>query len=238
MNLPASSSLSNLLLSSVSTASQFRVLKEMRYVHLPFKASLYRADQTPPYAYLLNSGLASVVSTTASGISAEIGMIGREGLVGCLHILGPANDPADCFMQTDGAGWQIALGDLASLFEELPDLRKRILEFSQSYSCALSKIACCNRLHDVEPRLARWLIMAQSRLTSRDLPFTHDILGVVLGSSRPTLSLALHRLEKKGIVQSARGHISIQKPEELASLSCDCLQSIQNRMHALYQAPL
>ncbi len=228
-------STSNRLLSSLAFPIRQQVLSASRHVSLPFRTSLYSAERCPEHAYFLTSGLASVVTTTLEGSSAEVAMIGREGLVGAAHLLGPATDPADCFMQGDGWGWKLPISDLRLLFNDIPELRRHILEFAQCYSFNLTQVACCNRLHASDARLARWLVMAQSRLQLNSLPFTHDLLAVLLGTSRPTVSLTTEKLQRCGVIQNVRGGVVIAQPDKLRAVACECLDSIQRRVDGLYR---
>jgi CRP-like cAMP-binding protein len=226
---------SNYLLSSLSGSAIQRIIPSLKLISLPSRTPLYYADESPEHAYFLVSGLASIVTTVADGSSAEVAMIGREGLVGASHLLGPATEPANCFMQADGEGWQIPLTELQVLFDEIVELRYRICEFAQFYSFNLTQVACCNRLHDSDVRLARWLAMAQDRLQMDSLPFTHDVLAVLLGTSRPTVTVFTGKLQQSGIIQSVRGSLMILDSVRLKANACECLVSIQKRVDGLYR---
>ena len=157
----------NLFLSSLSPENREWLLARSSPISLPRKTSLYEAEQTPDYAYFLTSGLASVVTSMPDGGTAEVGLIGREGVVGSVHLLGPAPVITNCFIQLEGEGRRIPFDDLRKAFRSSEEIRERILEFVQEQALAVSQLAGCQRLHESEERLARWLLMAQDRVEMR-----------------------------------------------------------------------
>src|SRR5438270_1966439 len=153
----------NLVLSNLSDGTRASLLKHATARSLPADTVLYEAESVPRYAYFLLSGLASVMSVMPSGESAEVSFIGREGVVGSLHLLGPASLPIRCTMQLSGSALRVALNDLRQAFDNSLEVRNRILGFVQEQSGVMAQIAGCNRIHDAEQRLIRWLLMAQDR---------------------------------------------------------------------------
>jgi CRP-like cAMP-binding protein len=163
------------------SAQPQRANKPFTSVRLPLTMSLYRAGEVPQFAYFLTEGMASIVVSTADGQTAEVGIVGREGIIGALHVIGPAPLSTDCMMQIEGEGLQIAMQDFKTTFRSSEEFHERILEFAQEQALSLSQITGCNRLHEAEPRLARWLLMTQDRVQSDVLNFTQEFLPTCSG---------------------------------------------------------
>jgi CRP-like cAMP-binding protein len=228
----------NLLLSSLSAGSHEHLMDISKAVPLPLKTSLYEAEETPAYAYFLTSGIASVVTTVADGGTAEVGLIGREGVVGVLHILGPAPVPSRCFMQLEGTGRRISLSELRKAFRSSPEIHDRLLEFVQEQALSLGQIAGCHRLHEAEERLARWLLMAQDRTESDVLNFTQEFLAMMLGARRTTVTMVAGAMQQSGLIEYRRGRVKILSRENLEAAACDCYQVIKQLYASLYQREL
>jgi len=150
-------------------------------VDLPLRKSLYEAENTPHYDYFMTSGIASIVTAMAHGGTAEVGLIGRERVVGSFHLLGPAKISTSGFIQLTATALRIPFADLLNAFRTNEEIRSRVLEFVQEQAVSLSQIAGCHRLHEAEERLSRWLLMAQDRTQSDVLNFTQEFLGMMLG---------------------------------------------------------
>ena len=139
----------NLLLMSLSAESRGSILALSTHIPLPLRTELYRPEQMPAYVYFLTTGIASVVTSMPTGGTAEVGVIGHEGIAGGLQLLGPGRDPTDCFMQLAGSAHRIPFAELSRIFESSEEVRKAILEFVQEQTLCLSQIAGCHRLHEV-----------------------------------------------------------------------------------------
>ena len=224
----------NLLLSSLSPESRDLILSQAVPIDLPQKTMLYQADRVPHYAYFLTSGLASVVTPTKEGVAAEIGFIGCEGLVGCLHLLGPAPISTDCMMQLGGTAIRVSFATLKSAFSASPDVRGRILEFVQEHSIVVGQIAGCNRLHSAEQRLSRWLLMAQDRVETESLRFTHEYLSQMIGVQRSTVTVIAILLQDHGLIAYSRGIVRILDRKGLEDAACDCYPIIKRLYNGLY----
>jgi CRP-like cAMP-binding protein len=183
---------------------------------------LHEAHEDLQYAYFPNDGLLSLVVVLAEGKTVEAGIVGREGLVGVPAIAGLRRSPLREVVQITGEGLRIAVAVLREQFTTAPQLRHDLERFSVLLGFQMAQTAGCNRLHDVEQRLARWLLMAQDRVSSASLPITHDFLATMLGTDRPSVSLAAGVLQKAKVIEYSRGSVRILNRTELERVSCEC----------------
>jgi CRP-like cAMP-binding protein len=225
---------SNLLLSALSEESRELILARSKPVVLPLKTTLYRPDEMPQYAYFMTSGVASVMAIMEDGESVEIIMIGPEGLVGCMYLIGPRLAHTRCFVQSEGSALRIPFQDLRRIFRSSEEVRDRILEFVQAQTFTLGQIAVCHRLHTADQRLARWLLMVRDRIQSDPLILTQEFLGEMLGSRRTTVTLVAGALQRSGLIEYSRGRVSILNGERLEDAACRCYQIIKKINHNLY----
>lgn len=228
----------NLLLDSLSIECRQTLLQLTTPANLPLGFALYEALETPEYAYFLTSGMASIVTSMADGASAEVGVTGREGVVGSLQLMGPALAPTRCFMQLAGSGLRISLNDLRRAFHALDEFRTRLLEYIQEQTMILSQIAGCHRLHEADQRLARWLLMVQDCSQDEVLHLTQEFVGMMLGSRRTTVSAAAAALQTKGLIDYQRGRIRITDRAGLEAVACDCYRIANVLYSGLYALPL
>jgi len=224
----------SLFLTSLSEESSQSLLKHSIPVDLPLSTVLYEAQENPPYAYFITSGMASVVTAMPDGATAEVGVIGREGVIGGVQLMGPALAPTRCFMQLEGSGLRIPISELRKAFAVSPEIRERLLEFLQEQMMILSQVAGCHRLHEAEERLARWLLMVQDCSQSDVLGLTQEFLGMMLGSRRTTVGTAAGALQAKGLIDYQRGRIKIVDRQGLEEAACDCYQVAKELYSGLY----
>jgi CRP-like cAMP-binding protein len=227
----------SLFLNSLAPLSRDWLVSRSTMVDLPIRTSLYVSEMRPDYAYFITSGIASIVSAMADGKAAEVGVIGREGIVGCFHLLGPALVPTDCFIQLTATALRIRLSDLRLAFRSSEEIRDRTLEFVQEQSLSLAQLAGCHRLHEQGERLARWLLMVQDRTQSDRLEITQEFLGQMLGAKRTTVTVVASALQRKGVIQYTRGHINIVDRAGLEAAACSCYPVLENLYSGLYDAP-
>lgn len=227
----------NLFINSLSSNSRESLLKRCVEVDLPLRKSLYEAETTPNYAYFITSGIASVVTAMQDGGTAEVGLIGREGIVGSFHLLGPAKVSTSCFIQLTATALRMPFTDLLQSFRSNEEIRDRILEFVQEQAVSLSQLAGCHRLHEAEERLSRWLLMAQDRTQSDILEFTQEFLAMMLGAKRTTVTVVAGALQRRGLIEYQRGRVRIINRENLEAAACDCYKITKNLYANLYQAP-
>ncbi|WP_158912057.1 Crp/Fnr family transcriptional regulator [Granulicella sp. L56] len=227
----------NLFINSLSSNSRESLLKRCVEVDLPLRKSLYEAETTPNYAYFITSGIASVVTAMQDGGTAEVGLIGREGIVGSFHLLGPAKVSTTCFIQLTATALRMPFTDLLQSFRSNEEIRDRILEFVQEQAVSLSQLAGCHRLHEAEERLSRWLLMAQDRTQSDILEFTQEFLAMMLGAKRTTVTVVAGALQRRGLIEYQRGRVRIINRENLEAAACDCYKITKNLYANLYQTP-
>jgi CRP-like cAMP-binding protein len=225
---------SNLLLAALSPNYRASLVARMRTVTLSPREILYEADETPKYAHFLTSGVASIVVTMSSGASTEVGIWGREGLVESFHLLGSARVPNRCIVQMESTALRIPFDELRKEFHENEQLRDCVLQGVQSQSAILGQLAGCNRLHEAEARLARWLLMVRDRTESDTFLITQEFLAVMLGARRTTVTAAAGELQRKGFIHYSRGRIHLSDPEGLQNVACECYPTIRELYGSFY----
>ncbi len=213
---------SNLFLSSLARANYDWLASRSTRVELPLHTVLYEEEVSPRYAYFLTLGLASIVTPMSNGESVEVGFIGHEGVVGGMHLLGPAPMSTRCMMQLSGVALRIPYLDLQRAFADSHEIHSRILEFAQQQAIMVGQIAGCNRLHGSEQRLIRWLLAAQDRTQSSDLKFTHQYLAEMIASQRTTVTVIARDLQERGFIKYSRGIVHITDRDGLEKAACDC----------------
>jgi CRP-like cAMP-binding protein len=227
-----SSQLSNFIVNALPPQLHaFRA--KLTAVSLPVNMSIYEAHEVPKFAHFLTSGIASVVTTMKDGGSVETGMWAREGLAECMHLGGSDSVPTRCFMQIAGTALRMSFADLERDFESLQPLRQQIMHSIQAQTMILSQLVACNRLHEVEARLARWLLMLQDRVRNDEFHITQEFLAEMLGSRRTTVTMAAGALQRIGLIEYTRGRVHILDRERLESAACECYPVIRKLSNGL-----
>jgi len=225
----------NLFLDSLSPQSCEILRSISTAVPLPLGTVLYEPEVIPEYAYLLTSGIASTITKTRNGDSAEVGLIGHEGVVGSLQLLGPAPVPAESMIQIDATALRISLREFRKIFLASEEIRNRLLEFVQNEALTIIQIAGCHRLHGTEERMCRWLLMVQDRVESDELKLTQSFLALMLGIRRPTVTLTARALQKRGLLELRRGFFKIVDRPGMELNSCECFQTVRELYANLYK---
>jgi CRP-like cAMP-binding protein len=190
-------------------------------------------DGTAPYAYFLETGIASVVVTTEAGSTVEVGIIGMDGVVGIPILLGAGTAPGRTFIQIAGSGYRIKAGVLKEEFERSGELRRHIYRYMQGFLVQAAQTAACNRLHNIEERLARWMLACRDRMDTDQLRLTQDFLGQMLGSPRTTVTLAAGLLHRAGMIDYTRGVVTIRDREKLEATACECYAIVRDEFKRL-----
>ena len=226
----------NRFIASLPEKDRDQLLSLSEAVSLPIRTPLYEPDQMPPYVYFLTSGVASVLTEMRDGSLTEVGMIGNEGLVGAMQLVGPRMAPPRSMAPLDSTALRIPFTQFKTLFENSVPIHRRVLEFFQEQAYSLAQIAGCLRLHDAEERLARWLLMADDRTGSDQLDFTQEFLAEMLGARRATVTLVAGTLQRAGLIEYRRGRVTIPNRADLEAAACDCYPILKKLHDNLYQS--
>jgi CRP-like cAMP-binding protein len=197
-------------------------------VELPHHLILHQPAEKIEFAYFLNEGLASLVVLTSDGRSVEVAIVGKEGMVGTALAVGLRQEPCRAIMQMPGSGLRIKSDVLEKMLLIAPELRLILNRYVLSQGLQVAQIAACNRLHAIEQRLARWLLMCQDRVDSELLPVTHEFLAQMLGTGRPSVSLAAGNLQRVGSIENLRGTVRIMDRKNLEDSACECYRALQH----------
>jgi len=214
------------------------LLARLRPVSLPVGTGLVNPGQQPKFAHFMTSGIASIVTFMKDGVGAEVGMIGREGLVEGMNLLGPSACPTKAFMQSDGTALRMLFTDLKRDFFTQGSQLQRILEGVQCNGFILSQLAACHGLHEIDQRLSRWLLMVSDRLASDRFDLTQEFLAEMLGTRRTSVTAAAGALQRQGLIQYSRGHIQILNRPLLEAAACECYPIVRDLVANLYADPI
>jgi len=218
----------NKILLSASPHSDYSLLRpHLEYLNLPHHLVIHEAGEKLKYVYFPNRGLISLIVAMKDGKAAETGLVGNEGFTGTPAAVGLDRSMLRVVVQIAGDGFRVAMGALHKTLESSPDLQLILCRYATIQGMQVAQIAACNRLHDVKQRLARWFLMTQDRLDSESLPITHDFLATMLGTGRPSVSLAAGILQKEQIVKCTRGAVKILNRKKLEDSACECYRILQ-----------
>jgi CRP-like cAMP-binding protein len=203
---------------------------QLELVRLKTHQVLHEPGDTLKSAYFCNTGMISILSVFTNGKSVEVGLVGNEGLVGLEVSAGFASAANRAIVQIEATAFRVSASTLVELLRQCQGLDMALRQASQIMGMEASRIAACNRLHEVEERLARWLLMCSDRVGSNSLPLTQDLLGQMLGTRRSSVTLAAGILQKAGLIRNARGSIHILNREKLEKMACECYGIMHNQI--------
>ena len=212
----------NQILSRFPLAVQHRLLSTAQRVDLPVLTPLYKAGSTLRSVHFLTAGMASVVVEMSAGQSVEVGMIGDDGAVGITALLGSPHMTNNCFMQISGSGLRVSLRELQSCFDEDAQVRSVLHRFVRSQLIIAEQVTACNRVHEAEARLARWLLTAADLVHNEQVNLTQEFLGEMLGMQRTTIALVAGYLQRAKTIDYSRGRIRIVDRLGLTKIACEC----------------
>jgi CRP-like cAMP-binding protein len=224
VELPAASdpTIRNEILLSLPHKEYNQVFRRLEFIPLPTATVLHRPCEIIKFAYFINSGLASILIVMADGKSVEVGLTGKEGFVGLPLIVALKTGPTLVNMQVQGSGYRVDAKDFVELLGVCPALRNSLQRYSQQLAMQAAQVAACNRIHEVDQRLARWLLMSQDRLGGNLIPLTQEFLAHMLGTRRASVTEAAGRLQKTGMITYRRGQVLVENRDKLEAAACEC----------------
>jgi len=209
--------------------SEFLLLRpHLDFLTLAHLGILHEPNEILQSAYFLNSGLVSLMVETREGKTVEVGIVGSEGIVGLELTAGLTTSPLRQVVQIAGDGFSVKAWALESVLHSSPLLRETVSQYTVLQNLQVAQTAACNRLHNVEQRFARWLLTLQDKSNSDSLVITHDFLAAMLGTDRPSVSLAAGNFQRKQVIEYKRGVVKILNRRKLEKLACECYEVIQH----------
>src|SRR5271156_3550928 len=200
---------------------------DLTHIELPGHLSLHEPMQNIEFVYFPHRGMVSQVVVTEDGRTVEVGVVGNEGYVGAGFAVGLNRSSVREIVQIAGDGFRMTGNALERILRSAPQLRMILGRHAGLQGMQVAQTAACNRLHDIQQRLARWLLMTQDRVNLGLLPITHDFIATMMGTDRSTVSLAAAVLQKKGVLEYVRGAVKIVNRRKLQSSACECYGVIQ-----------
>lgn len=194
---------------------------------------VYEPGERMSYLYFPTSSVVSLIYTMADGDTAEMGLVGNEGVVGIALVLGGETTPNQAVVQVAGGALRMRADAMRAEFDRGGPFQAGLLGYTQALLTQISQTAVCNRLHSIEQRLARWLLMTRNRVASDEILMTQEVLAHMLGVRREGVTLAAHHLQEAGLIRYRRGHITILDRTGLEAASCECYRVVKDEFDRL-----
>jgi CRP-like cAMP-binding protein len=209
-----------------------RVFPHLEFVRLKLRQVIHEVAETLKSGYFCNSGMFSVLIVMPDGKSVEVGLVGVEGFSAAPLVAGFRTSNTRLVVQTDATAFRIDAAHLRSTLRDCPFLERQLQRHAQFLAAQAVEIAACNRLHEVDERLARWLLMTQDRIRSKSLPLTQEFIAQMLGARRSSVTVSAGTLQRAGLITYTRGNVTILDRGRLEEAACDCYQLLQRQIRS------
>jgi CRP-like cAMP-binding protein len=223
----------NKLLSALPRDVYDRVQPKLELVPLKLGASVYEAGGKQPYVYFPTDAIVSLLYVMKDGASAEIAVVGNEGLVGIALFMGGETTPSRAVVQSAGHAFRLSSKRLKREFEAGGPLQHLLLRYTQALITQMAQTAVCNRHHSIEQQLCRWLLLSADRLPTNVLTMTQELIANMLGVRREGVTEAAGKLQDAGIIHYSRGRITILDREKLERRVCECYAVVKSEFDRL-----
>ena len=227
------SPLQNHLLAALPPAIQQRLFPMLELVPLPLGKVLYESGDTMRYVYFPTDAIVSLLYVMESGASAEISVVGKDGIVGVSLFMGGESTSSRAVVQSAGSAYRLAGQKLKDEFNRHSELMQLLLRYTQSLITQMAPTAVCNRHHSIDQQLCRWLLLSLDRLPDNKLTMTQELIANMLGGRREGVTEAAGKLQKLGVIDYCRGHITVLDRSKLEALSCECYAVVKRESDRL-----
>lgn len=227
----------NRLLSALPPAILAQLWPRLDPVELVLREVLHAVGKPLTAVYFPEKGYVSMLAYLEDGDAAEVGIIGREGVVGLPLLLGADADDLEAMVQSPGAALRMEAEAFRDSLERIPAFRALLLRYALVHHGQVARTAACNGRHNIDQRLARWLLISHDRADGDSFPMTHEFLSMMLGVRRAGVTVAAGLLQKAGFIHYERGHIEITDRRGLESVACECYGVVRRAQDSLLGPP-
>jgi len=227
----------NHLLAALAPAERERIFPHLQLVEMPLGKVLYESGDVLRHVYFPTDSIVSLLYVLADGASAEISVVGNEGLIGIALFMGGETTPSRAIVQSAGYAYRLAGQLLKDEFHRNGPLQLLLLRYTQALITQMAQTAVCNRHHSVDQQLCRWLLLSLDRLPSNQLVMTQELIANMLGVRREGVTEAAGKLDKLGAIRYARGHITVLDRPRLEHLCCECYAVVKRETDRLLPSP-
>ena len=228
----------NFLLAVLPEPSLRELLPALEPVQLPLGLSVYESGDRQTFVYFPTEGIVSLLYVLEDGASAEIAVVGREGLVGISLFMGGESTPSRAVVQSAGHALRVRARFMQTRFARDPDLQHLLLRYTQALITQMTQTAVCNRHHTVDQQLCRWLLLSLDRLPASDVAMTQELIANMLGVRREGVTEAAGKLQAEGLIHYSRGHIHVLDRKGLEARVCECYAVVKAEYDRLLPSAL
>ena len=228
----------NQLLARLPDEELVRWLPHLEPVDMPLGKVLYESGATLLYVYFPTSAIVSLLYVMEDGASAEIAVVGYEGIVGISRFMGGESTPSRAVVQSGGNGYRLKASLMLEDFNRAGTVMHLLLRYTQALITQMAQTAVCNRHHTLDQQLCRWLLLSLDRLRSNELVMTQELIANMLGVRREGVTAAAGRLHRAGLINYQRGHISVLDRWQLERRTCECYAVVKREYDRLLPAML
>ena len=223
----------NLLLAALPEAELQRWLPHLEPVGLPLGQVLYESGSNLRHVYFPTSAIVSLLYVMENGASAEIAVVGNEGIIGISLFMGGESTPSRAVVQSAGEGFRLKAQLMKDEFNRAGPVMHLLLRYTQALITQMAQTAVCNRHHSLDQQLCRWLLLSIDRLSGDELVMTQELIANMLGVRREGVTEAAHKLMEAGLIRYARGHISVLDRAALEKRVCECYAVVKKEYDRL-----
>jgi CRP-like cAMP-binding protein len=223
----------NFLLASLPPVESARIQSKLESIKFELGDVLYESGDASAFAYFPTTAIISLLYIMENGATAEIGVVGNDGILGVSLFMGGDTTTNRAVVQSAGTGFRMKAKDVKAKFALSRMFQQVLLRYTQAFLTQISQTAVCNRLHTVEQQLCRWLLLSHDRLDSDELVMTHDLISNMLGVRREGVTLAAQKLAKKKLITNVRGTITVIDRNGLEKAVCECYEVVNEEYKRL-----